>query len=67
MARIAERAVQGIVVVDVAIRALTRRRNVRPSQRESSGSVIEFTIRPKHGVVATLTGSWEVRGDVVHG
>lgn len=66
VARIAERAVQGIVVIDVAIRALTRRRNVRSSQRESRGSVIEFTVGPKHGVVATLTGSWEVRGDVVH-
>jgi hypothetical protein len=66
VARIAESAVQRIVVVDVAIRALTRRRNVRPGERESGGSVVEFTVRPKHGVVATLTGSWEVGGDVVH-
>jgi len=67
VARIAERAVQRIIVVDVAIRALPRRRNVRSSQRESRGSVIEFTVRPKHGIVTALTCSWEVRGDVVHG
>jgi len=67
VARIAESAVQRIVTVDVAIRALPRRRNVRASQRESRRGVIEFTVRPKHGVVATLTGSWEMGGDVVHG
>ena len=67
VARIAERAVQRIIVVDVAIRALTWRRNVRSGQRESRGSVIEFTVSPKHGVVTALTCSWKVRGDVVHG
>ena len=66
VARIAERAVQRIVVVDVAIRALTRGRNVCPSQRESRGSVIKFTVGPKHGVVAALTCSREMRRDVVH-
>jgi len=66
VARIAERAVQRIVVVYMAIGALTRRRNVRASQRESRSGVIEFTVRPKHSVVAAFTCSWEVGRDVVH-
>ena len=66
VARIAERAIQRIVVVDVAIRALTRGRNVRSGQRESRGSVIKFTVGPKHGVVAALTCSREMRRDVIH-
>ena len=61
------RAGQVVVAVDVAIRALPWRRQMRPAQSESRAVVIEFAICPKHAVVAGLTCSREMRGDVVHG
>ena len=39
---------------------------MRPGQSESRAAVIEFAIRPKHAVVAGLTCSREMGGDVVH-
>ena len=54
MARVAQRAVQRVVPVHVAIDALTRRHGVRPSQGESGARVVEFAVRPKHRVVAAL-------------
>lgn len=59
MARDACGAVQTVVVIDVAIRALARGHRVRAGQGESGGGVIELAIRPLHGVVALFTGSWE--------
>ena len=48
------RAAQGVVVVDVALRALHRR--VRARQREARRGMIKVRTRPRRGVVALLTG-----------
>ena len=50
MARDAGRIRQVVVVVDVALRA--RRGRMEARQRPSCSSVVEFTVRPQHGVVA---------------
>ena len=56
MARIAQRAVQGIVVIDVAIGTGPRRHRVRVGQREAGTVVVKRTIGPLRGVVAGLAG-----------
>ncbi len=61
MARVAQRAVQRIVVVDVTIGALPRRNGVRSRQRKPRRRVIEFAIRPQNRVVALLARRRESR------
>ena len=65
MARVAERAIQRIVVVDVAIGALARRYSVGASQWESGAVVIERCIQPRAGVVALIARLGEVRRHVI--
>ena len=59
VARDAERAVQVVVIVDVAVGAGPRRDRVRTSQREASLRVIELAIRPLNGVVTLFAGGRE--------
>jgi len=48
----ARRTVQCVVIVDVAIRALTRRNGVQSSQHEAGHRMIELGIAPLHCIVA---------------
>ena len=59
MTRDTKRAVQGVVVVDVAVSAGSRRNRVRSSKRKSGLRVVEFSIRPLDGVVALLASRRE--------
>ena len=65
MARHAGGAGQVVVVVDVAIGALTWRHRVRAHQWEAGRSVVECRIQPGAGAVALLTGLREIRRDVI--
>ena len=56
----------GVVVVDVAIHALPRRRGVHAGQGERSLVVIENAVGPEHGVMAQLAGRGEADGNVVN-
>ena len=56
MTRYAERAVQRVVVVDVAIGALPRRHCVRTGKRKSGTRVIKLSVSPLDGVVALFAG-----------
>ena len=53
------RAVQVVVVVDVAVGARARGNSVDARQREASLRVIELSIRPLHGVMALFAGGRE--------
>src|SRR5579872_940938 len=64
---VAERAVQSVVVVDVAIRTQARRHGMLTSQRGCSGGVIEGGVGPLQGVVAGFAGGGEPGRDVVQG
>ena len=46
MARVAVRARQVVVAIDVAVRTLSRRNRVRTGQRETGGFVIKDRIQP---------------------
>ena len=59
MARVAQRAGEVVVIVDVAIRALARRYRVHPRQREAGRSVVKLAVGPEHRVMAVFAGSWE--------
>ena len=48
----ARRAVQCVVIVDVAIRALARRNGVQSGQREAGHRMVEPAIAPLHRIVA---------------
>ena len=62
--RVTGRAVQVVVVVKVAIGALTRRNGVRSRERKSGAVVIESSIEPVRCVVARIAGLRETRGNV---
>lgn len=66
MARIAQRAIQRVIVVDMAVRTLTRRHRVRSGQGKSGGRVIELSVGPQHRVVAGFARKREACGGVVH-
>lgn len=66
MARVAKRAVQRVVVVDVAIRTLPRRHGMVTRELEAGGRVIEGAVGPLHGVVAVFASRREVGGDVIY-
>ena len=66
VARIAERAIQVVVVVLMAIRTLPRWNRVRSRQLKPRTRVIESRIRPLHRVMARITGSREIRCNVVY-
>jgi len=66
MARIAESAVQRVIVVSVAVSTHPRRDGVRARQLESSRRVIERGVCAEHGVVAGLARCRESRRNVVH-
>ena len=61
----AGRAGQVVVVVDVAIDALTRWHDVHAGQRETGTGVIEGRICPRSRVVALIAGLGEARGNVI--
>ncbi len=54
VARVAKGAIQRVVVVDVAIRALPRRHGVRSGQGETRRRVVELAMRPEHRIVAAF-------------
>ena len=65
MARDACRTCQIVVVIDVTIRASSRRHHVRTSKRETSAVVIERGIQPSAGAVALIASLREIRRHVV--
>jgi len=66
VARVAQRAIQRIVVVDMAIGTETRRHRVHARQLKSCRCMVESAIGPLNGVMAGFAGSWKRGGDVVH-
>lgn len=66
VARVAECAVERVIVVDVTIRALPRWNSVRPRQLESGAGVVESAIGPENSVMAAFARRGESRRDVVH-
>lgn len=66
VARVAQRSVQRIVVVGVAIAAKPRRHRVRARQLEAGAGVIERAIGPLNGVMAGFACRRESGGEVIH-
>ena len=59
VARVALRAIQRVVVADVAIRALARGHRVRAGQGETRGRVVKLAMAPKHSIVAAFASGGE--------
>ena len=66
VARVAERAVQSVVVVDVAVGAEPRGNRVGARQLETRRCVVEGTVGPEHSIVAGFARGGESRRNVVH-
>lgn len=66
MTGVAERAVQRIVIVDMAIGAKARRHRVRTGELESGCGVIERSIAPENRVVAGFACQREGGGNVIY-
>jgi len=66
MARIAQRAVQRVVIADVAVGANPRRHQVGSSQLEAGCRVIEGAVAPLHRIVASFAGGRECRRNMIH-
>ena len=66
VAPVAIRGKRGVVVVDVAIRALPWRYSVRAGQGERRGVVVELAVGPDYRVVAQFAGRRETGRDMVH-
>ena len=54
-----------VIVVDVAIRTLSRRNRVRSRKREVHGRVVETGGLPGSGRMACLASLWKVAGHMV--
>ena len=67
MTRVAESAVQRVVVVGVAVGAAARRNRVRSRQLEAGAGVVERPIGPLRSVVASLAGRRQRCGEVIDG
>ena len=65
MAAHTRRAIQAVVVVDVAVGPGARWHGVHSGEREARTVVVERRIGPRAGVVALITGLREIRGDVI--
>ena len=65
MAGDAERARQIVIVVDVAVRALSRRDSVGTSKRETRAVVVEGSVEPGRSAVARVTGLREIACNVI--
>jgi len=61
VAGVAQRAIERVVVVDVAIRALTRRHSMRSRQRETSARMVKLAISPEHRIVTAFARGRETR------
>ena len=59
------RRLQSVVVVHVAVHALTRWHGVATSQREASQRMIKICVRPAVGRVARFAGGDKLGGDVI--
>ena len=55
------RAIQGVVIIHVAVDTLPRRHRVHAGQREPGGRVVKFAVGPQHGVMALLARCGEPR------
>ena len=66
VARVAQSAVQRIVVVDVTIGAGARRHRVRVGQREAGGGMVKLAIGPLNRVVTGIARRREPRRGVSH-
>jgi len=67
VARVAECAIQRVIVADVTIGAETRRHGVRVGQRETGGGVVKLAIGPQNGVVAGIASCREPGRGVGYG
>ena len=65
MARDASRGRQIVVIVDMAIDALTGRDRVHAGQREPGVVVIKRGVEPRRRAVTLLAGLWEARRHMV--
>ena len=59
------RAVQVVVIVNVAVGAGARRDSVQAGKREPGGVMIKGGAKPCAGAMALVASLWEVRGDVI--
>lgn len=66
VAGVAQRAVQRIIVVDVAVSAHARGHRVRTGERESRGVVVERPIGPQHSVVTDFARGRDSGGNMIH-